>query len=89
MVDFLFIRLPLLLRQVDLCQPEIIGALHQAFEHVRLPGLGVVAGRLELIAFHNMHFPVGNSQDGNQNLTRLPNHAPPQVCDPFRPELCE
>src|SRR5713226_4611655 len=49
--------------QLDLDQPEIIDALHQALEGVQLHRLAEVAVRLELIAFQNIRLRFGGSQD--------------------------
>jgi hypothetical protein len=50
-------------RQLRLCQPEIIDALHQVLERFQLHRLAEVAVRLELIALYNVGFLIGSGQD--------------------------
>ena len=52
-----------LLRQLDPGQPEIIDALHQAVEGLKMHGLAEVAVGLQLIALHDIRFRLGSSQD--------------------------
>src|SRR5271170_1053577 len=49
----LFVR-----RQLGLCQPEIIDALHQSFERLQLHRLAQVAIRLKTIAFRDIPFRI-------------------------------
>ena len=51
------------LRQPDLCEPEIIDALHEDFERVQLHGFGEVAICVELIGFRDVCLRVGSGQD--------------------------
>src|ERR1700690_494686 len=55
------------LRQPDLLHPELIDALDQALERVQLHRLGEIAIGLELIAFQNVAFRLGCSQDYGGN----------------------
>src|SRR6202163_3004090 len=50
-------------RQPDLCDPEIIDALHEDFERVQLHGFGEVAICVELIGFRDVCFRVGSGED--------------------------
>ena len=56
-----------LLRQLGLCQPEIIDALDQAFERVQLDGLVEIAVRLELVAHDDIRFGLGGGQDDGRD----------------------
>jgi hypothetical protein len=44
--------------QLDLCQPEIVHALHEVLELFQPDGLGKVAVRLKLVASRNIGFRV-------------------------------
>jgi len=59
----MFLTVLLMLWQLDLRQPEIVDAAHEALERLQPHGLGEVAVRLQLIALHDVRFRLGRGQD--------------------------
>jgi hypothetical protein len=52
-----------LLRQLGLCQPEIVDTPHHGLEIVQLYRLAQVAVRMELITSHNIRFCLRSRED--------------------------